>query len=129
MNARHLSHRHGGTGLPPTKRVAVVVPLSNRPEFTFDELISLRHLTHYLGPYDKYMIAPKNSTIVYPGLTVLRFPSKFFGSVLAHCRMMLSPAFYESFRDYKYILCYHLDSLVFSDQLARWCDTDLDYFF
>ena len=22
---------------------------------------------------------------------------------------------------------YHLDALVFSDQLAEWCDTDLDY--
>jgi hypothetical protein len=40
---------------------------------------------------------------------------------------MLSSQFYEAFREYKYILIYHLDSLVFSDELAIWCETDLDY--
>ncbi|HUI06233.1 MAG TPA: DUF5672 family protein [Verrucomicrobiae bacterium] len=119
--------RHGADGPSPSKLVAVVVPLSARPEFTADELISLRHLTHYLGRHDRYMIAPRNGTSEYPGFTVLRFPNRFFGSPAAHDRLMLWPKFYETFRDYKYILCYHLDSLVFSDQLEQWCGMDWDY--
>jgi hypothetical protein len=37
----------------------MVVPLPLRPVLTTDEEISLRHLTHFLGAYDKYFIAPK----------------------------------------------------------------------
>jgi hypothetical protein len=33
----------------PTKKVAIVVPLSSRPELTADEQTSLRQLQHHLG--------------------------------------------------------------------------------
>ena len=46
---------------------------------------------------------------------------------MANSRMLLSKSFYERVRRYQYILMYHLDALVFSDQLAEWCDTDLDF--
>ena len=109
------------------KQVAVVVPLSNRKELLPEEQISLRHLEHYLGRYDKYMVAPNSLDLHYPGFAVKRFSESYFGSVKAHSRLMLSPAFYEEFSDYKYILTYHLDALVFSDQLLQWCETDLDF--
>lgn len=107
--------------------VAVVVPLSNRQELLPEEQISLTHLEHYLGHYDKYMVAPKSLELDYPGFAVKRFSDTYFGSVKAHSRLMLSPTFYEEFSDYKYILTYHLDALVFSDQLLEWCETDLDF--
>lgn len=40
---------------------------------------------------------------------------------------MLSPLVYDSFSQYKYILTYHLDALVFSDQLLYWCDMGFDF--
>ena len=55
---------------PPSKTVAIVVPLSNRPGLDADEEISLRHLLHYLGKYDKFMIAPRNLEVDYPGFQV-----------------------------------------------------------
>jgi hypothetical protein len=109
------------------KTVAVVVPLSNRAELTPDEEVSLRHLVHFLGHYDKYLVIPKSLKVNYPDFKIKRFNDMFFGSAVAHTRLMLSPKFYESFREYKYILNYHLDALVFSDQLMQWCGTDLDY--
>jgi len=109
------------------KTVAVVVPLSNRAELTPDEEVSLRHLVHFLGHYDKYLVMPKSLKVSYPGFKVKHFNDMFFGSATAHTRLMLSPKFYESFKEYKYILLYHLDALVFSDQLMQWCATDLDY--
>jgi hypothetical protein len=112
---------------PPHKTVAVVVPLYNRRELTADEQISLRHLQHYLGKYDKYMIVPKTLHVTYPGFTIKRFADSFFGSTIANTRLMLSAKLYQAFSDYKYILIYQLDALVFSDQLLKWCDTDLDY--
>jgi Protein of unknown function (DUF5672) len=112
---------------PTSKIVAVVVPLSNRQEITPDEKISFRHLVHFLGKYDKFLVVPQSLKVDYPGFGIKRFPNKFFGSSVAHTQLMMSPKFYESFKEYKYILLYHLDALVFSDQLMEWCDRDLDY--
>lgn len=109
------------------KTVAVVVPLYNRKELTPDEQISLRHLVHYLGKYDKYMVAPKSLDVAHPGFGIKRFDDRFFGSFAANTRLMLSPGFYKAFREYKYILIYQLDALAFSDQLLEWCDLDFDY--
>jgi hypothetical protein len=110
-----------------SKRVVIVVPLSDRPLLTSDEQLSLRHLVRYLGRYDKYLIAPRGSPLQVSGFGIRYFPKKFFGSVGAHNRLLSAPGFYRTFADYEYIFFYHLDSLVFSDQLLEWCDQDVDW--
>lgn len=112
---------------PPSKRVAIVVPMSARAELTPDEEISMRHLMHYLGNYDIYLIAPPGIQFDFEGCKVMRFPEKYFGSAAAHGRLLYAPFFFKAFEDYEYILFYHLDSLAFSDRLLEWCDTGLDY--
>lgn len=107
--------------------VAVVVPLSNRQELAAEEQISLRHLVHFLGKYDKYMVAPYDLSVEHSGFRIKRFPARFFGSPEAHKKLSFSPRFYKEFKEYKYILMYHLDALVFSDQLMQWCEMELDY--
>lgn len=111
----------------PSKLVAIVVPMSNRTELTADEQISLRHLRHYLGSYDKFMVAPPGVAVPYDDFTVQRFDDSFFGSIRAHMNLLVSPTFYNAFKDYKFMLIYHLDALVFSDQLKEWCARDFDY--
>jgi hypothetical protein len=101
--------------------------MSNRSELTTDEEISFRHLLHWLGKYDKYLIVPKSLQIDFPGFGIQRFSNKFFGSAVAHRNLLFSPQFYRRFIDYKYILIYHLDSLVFSDQLTEWCEKNFDF--
>jgi len=110
-----------------SKLVAIVVPLSNRLELTAEEQISLQHLTHYLGKYDKYLVAPKRLKVNIAGFGIKRFGKKFFGSAAAHSKLLLSPEFYEAFSDYKFILVYHLDALALSDQLTKWCEMDFDF--
>ena len=109
------------------KTVAVVVPLSMRDKLTSDENLSLRHLVHFLGKYDKYLIAPQGLCVDIQGFNIKYFNKRFFGSGMAHTKLMLSHEFYESFLDYKYILNYHMDALVFSDQMLEWCNADFDY--
>ena len=111
---------------PESKMVAIVVPLSSRIDLTPDEQISLRHLNHFLGKYDKYMLAPEGRRVDSPGFEIKHFSDRFFGSAEAHRMLQLSPQFYQAFQEYKYILMYHLDALVFSDQLMEWCATDFD---
>src|SRR5258706_2638121 len=110
-----------------TKSVAVVVPMSNRSQLTTDETISFKHLRHFLGHYDKYLVVPKTLQIHFPGFDKRAFDDRFFGSVQAHRRLLFSARFYEAFRDYEFILIYHPDALVFSDQLEYWCGQDFDY--
>lgn len=113
--------------LKPKKQVAIVVPMSTRQEITPDEKISLNHLYAFLGDYDKFMIVPESMNFNFEGFRILPFEDQFFGSVLAHVKLILSPKLYETFSDYEYILMYHLDSLVFSDQLSYWCKAGYDY--
>lgn len=112
---------------PPTKKVAIVVPLSFPADLSDDEKISLRQLRHYFGGYDKFMIAPEGVELDYPDFEIKPFPRRFFGSAAAHCRMLTMPSFYEAFSDYEFIFFHHLDSLAFSDQLPYWCGTDVDF--
>jgi len=110
-----------------SKLVAVVVPLSNRKDLMPEEKISFRHLVHFLGKHDKYLVVPKSLQVKFPGFGAKRFDDKFFGNAAAHSKLLLSPTFYKAFIDYKFILIYHLDALVFSDQLTQWCEMDFDF--
>ena len=112
---------------PPSKSVAILVLMSTRPELTEEEERSLRHLEHYLGKYDRFLTGPPGSPIRREGYQVQTFPAKYFGSGVAVNHLHYSPLLYKTFEDYRYIMIYHLDSLVFSDQMERWCETDLDY--
>lgn len=107
--------------------VAIMVPLSDRENLTLEEEISLRHLRHYLGHYDKYLVIPRGMRARQAGFEVKEFNRRFFGSPDAHKRLLLSQTLYERFASYDYLLTYHLDALVFSDQLADWCEAGYDY--
>lgn len=107
--------------------VAIVVPLSMRQDLLPDEELSLRHLCHYLGAYDKYFVAPAGSRVQREGFVTRHVPTKFFGSGPAHGNLLMWRPFYESFRAYEYIFLYHLDSLIFSDDLLSWCRAGFDY--
>jgi hypothetical protein len=112
---------------PARKSVAIVVPLSSRPGLLPEEEVSLSHLRHFLGEYDKYLIMPPGVSMELPGFTNIPFPVKFFGSAAAHNRLLMWPNFYRAFEDYEYILMYHLDSLVLSSDISRWCRAGFDY--
>jgi len=108
------------------RTVAVVVP-QPRDEITSDEQISLRHLDRYLSAFDRYVITPKRLKHPLPSFERCVFPDRFFGSRTAYSSLLLKTAFYERFADYRYILIYQLDSLVFSDGLLDWCDRHFDF--
>jgi hypothetical protein len=112
---------------PHRPSVAVVVPISNRATLLPDEEISLRHLRHYLGRYDRFMIVPRSLSVRFPDFEIVRVDDRFFGSAAAHTALMLSPALYEIFRRYEFMLTYHLDAIALSDQLPQWCVSEWDF--
>lgn len=98
-----------------------------KPLLDADEEISYRHLVHFLGGFDKYLVSPKSLGATLEGFHVKHFPNEFFHSTATYSALLISPEFYRAFARYKYILVYQLDSLVFSDKLLDWCARDLDY--
>lgn len=110
----------------PSKEVAIVIPIY-KDAISEDERISLRHLEHYLGGYERYFIAPRGLEIGDSHTAIIYFHPSYFRSAKSYSRLMLSEKFYRSFRDYRYILIYQLDCLVFSDRLEEWCAKEYDY--
>jgi hypothetical protein len=111
----------------PSSAVAIIVPASARTELFDEEEVSMRHLLRFLGSYDKYLITPPGESLRHEGFKIATFPSKFFGSVGGHNQLLMWPGFYRAFRNYEYILIYHLDSLVFSDEMMQWCRAGFDF--
>jgi len=107
--------------------VAIVVPWPSVDELTESQKISLRHLRHFLGAYDIYLLAPRGARCRLHGAKIMRFRKRYFGSAAAHGLLLMSKGFYKRFRDYEHVMFYHLDSLVFSDGLREWCDKPYDY--
>jgi hypothetical protein len=106
---------------------AVIVIPYHKKEITPQEEISFKQLRKYLGHFEKVIIGPEGLNISQPDCKIMRFSQDFFVDKLSYSRLMLSKPFYESFLDYRYILIYQLDCLVFSDQLLAWCDEGFDY--
>lgn len=126
------------------KTVAIVIspiytPDSLKLRLTKEELISLDHLRKHLNKYDKYFMVPKEvglnkhimaklrSVKLPEKLRFIKFPKKYFGTPQKHAQLLLTKEFYSTFKEYKFILLYHTDALVFSDQLFEWCKSGYDY--
>jgi hypothetical protein len=123
---RVWAKRRLATVKSPAKRVAIMVPLIS-VTLNEDEAISMRHLREFLGGYDKFLLVPEGLDVRMDGFTALPLDQKHFGSAANHNRMLYRTDFWEKFADYEYVLMYHLDALVFSDQLEEWCDRELDF--
>lgn len=109
------------------KDVAIVIPLSTRTGFLEAEMLSLRHLQHFLPDYETYFLAPQGMQVTDNRFPVVYFDNKYFGSVQAHSRLCLSRDLYDRFSDYNYILMHHLDCLVFQSDLTAWCEKGYDF--
>lgn len=115
--------------LAKAKKIAVVIPF-HKASLSEEEKISLKHLTRYLGKYDKFLGLPKSIKKVsfrIPKVKIINFPNEYFTSVPKYCEMLNTREFYEKFTNYEYILIYQLDVLVFSDKLSYFCNKKFDY--
>lgn len=108
------------------KLVAVVTPVYRLP-LTMQEEISFKHLRHYLGKFDKYIIAPKSLSVSWPDFQTRYFKDEFFFNISGYSKLLVAKQFYQAFADYEYILIHQLDCLVFSDDLEYWCAKRWDY--
>ena len=109
-----------------TDEVAIVVPFY-KPHLDADEQVSLAHLEHYLGGYARYLAVPEGCSAALEGFGLKRFPERYFESPITYSALMVAPAFYKAFADFRFVLIYQLDCLVFGDKLLDWCAMGYDY--
>jgi len=111
---------------PDQQQTAIVLPLY-KERLLLEEQISLNHLLNFLGDYEKFLLVPKNTSVNLSGFRTIKLDEKHFRSRGSYSKLLLSKDFYRYFVDYKYLLIYQLDCLVFSDQLIDFCQLDFDY--
>ena len=109
------------------KKPVAIVTTIYKPNLSEDEQISIRHLNHHLGKYDKFALVPERSGLSLPGFQSIEFPAKYFTSAKANADLLFSFKFHETFRNYKYIMIYETDCLVFSDEMEYWVAKNYDY--
>lgn len=85
-----------------------------------------------LSSYSIVVIKPESldldDIINFYGLTHIEaFPDKYFVSLRAYNKLVLSEEFYRSFQHYTYMLIYQLDAYVFKDELLNWANKGYDY--
>lgn len=116
---------------PPKNIVAVVIPVY-KEKLSASENISLNRCEIILKDYKKILVAPNKLNLdeyfqVSDKLEIIRFDQEYFNGIQGYNNLMLSPLFYESFRNYKYILIHQLDVFIFRDELNYWCNQNYDY--
>jgi len=111
------------------KNAAVIIPIYKKQP-SDDDLASLKQCLNILCKYPIIIVCPSGLNIsAYKFLNsqIVRFPKKWFKSVKAYSRLLLTANFYKTFSDYKYILIYQTDGWVFKDELDLWCEQGYDY--
>ncbi len=111
--------------------VAVVVPIY-RDSLSDYERVSLQSIVSVLGGYPLVFVKPRSLKLekvgrMFPQLRQEGFDDSLFVSIHAYNTLMLSPAFYERFARYEYILIAQLDTYIFRDELHQWCAKGYDY--
>ncbi len=110
-------------------KVVIAIPLYRFP-LQPEEQISIRHLRHFLGDQEQVVVAPEGLEIAddyLRSLPVERFRPAYFADIPGYNRLMLSEEFYARFGGYEHLLIHQLDCLVFSSDLAAWCEQGWDY--
>ncbi len=112
-------------------KVAVIIPFY-KDGLTPYESIAIQQCFKMLSAYPVLAIKPQSLQLsteitAYPFADTISFDDDYFKDVQGYNRLMMDEAFYGAFLDYEYILIYQLDAFIFSEELAYWCDRDVDY--
>jgi len=107
-------------------KVAIIVPIYKN-ELTDFEIRSIKILKQYLSSYTIYAVGPKSISRKYHKFNFLEFDSNYFKNIPSYSKLLLSSQFYERFENYKYVLIYQIDCLIFSSGLEKWCELGYDY--
>jgi hypothetical protein len=112
--------------------VAVIVPIYQAQPSAL-ESFSLRHSLAQLQPgRPVFFIGPDSLdtswyAAQFPGATFRRFDDASFATVQGYSRLLMSPAFYQAFDAFEFMLILQTDAILLRDELDLWCSRSYDY--
>jgi len=112
--------------------VALLIPIY-KPQIAGLELFSLQHSLNVLKPERQvHLICPHSFdysfyTNLFPNASIVAFNDSFFQSVGSYSRLLLNEFFYDSFKNYEFVLISQTDAILLRDELDYWCDSGYDY--
>ena len=102
------------------EKVIILIP-THYNIFSENEKISVMQCRKVLSSYPIRFMIPETlaveNDLVCDGIGVEKVPADWFGSFDRYNRTSVKREFYERFLDSEYMMLYHLDADVFSDQL------------
>lgn len=107
------------------KECCIVIP-THKSKLDKDETVSIKTLFKYLSDYDIYTVSYSKDNHIQ-GTDLKIYDEVWFSTYRNQNKFRLTVDFYEQFIDYKYMLIYETDSLVFSKNLTFWIDLNYDY--
>ena len=110
------------------KEIAIVIP-QYKSDLNGYEMIALQQASKVFSNYAIIAVIPEDLVLPYDCYftQIERFENFYFDSVSSYNRLMLTPFFYQRFKQYEYILIYQLDAFVFMDKLPYFCRLGYDY--
>jgi len=117
-----------------TSKNVVVIPMY-KVELTKNELLSLLNTCKVLSRHDIVFASPKKlNDLLHKfietyslNVRVVYFSNRYFKSIKAYNKLLLSRKFYIEFSDYKFLLIVQTDAFVFSDELDLWVRKGYSY--
>lgn len=106
------------------KNCAIIVPVYRK--LNAYEKFSYYALKSVVKDKDIYVVCGNNFESELKENTE-RFDDAYFNSSFDYSRLCKSYEFYNRFSNYKYILIYQLDCLIFRDDIDYWCNKNYDY--
>lgn len=111
--------------------LCILIPVY-REKISDDETVSLEYLKKNASGESIFFIAPeglKTENYHKWGWNFIFFPKKFFVSVNEYTKLLLSPFFYEKFKNYEYMLICQTDALLLRsiEQIKPFLEAGYDY--
>ena len=113
------------------KDVVIVIPVY-KSQISEVERNVLERCLRVLARYDMAFVHPEgldlsNHRALVPLAKAVPFAEQYFEGVSGYNKLLISPAFYQTFEHYQYMLIFQLDAWVFEDSLLEWCNKGYDY--
>lgn len=118
-------------------KVCVAVPIhKDFSLLTRAELRSLTQLFQVLSDHEILLFGPDEFnwlgyTDFLHGIKaeylIRKFANNSFKDIEGYNKLLTSPLFFYSFKEFDYLLIYQLDAFVFRNELEYWCRKDFDY--
>jgi hypothetical protein len=118
-------------GVMARESAVVAIPVY-KAALTTLEVMSLVRCAEVLGRHPLTFFGPSALDFsayrtAVPDATITPFDDRYFRSLAGYSELLVTPAFYEAFAGFDFLLIYQLDAFVFEDRLAQWCAQGYDY--